>query len=216
MKEKLEQIIKQSSDLLSNEHIDLNLSAAIRFLQSNNEELVVIDELYELNESIAEKAATLTARNDEFIYRTPNDSYSTLEISRLSEDRFIFELSQAVQFDGSKLMICREGHHILFDEYLDEVKDTEIIEEIASLTDCTILELPEYLNTHTVEYLYHSIDLDRINTESDVFDQILETFELADLVLASFALRGLDFHTSSTPLIYNEKVNFEVRLDELV
>lgn len=216
MKEKLEQIIKQSSDLLSNEHIDLNLSAAIRFLQSNNEELVVIDELYELNESIAEKAATLTARNDEFIYRTPNDSYSTLEISRLSEDRFIFELSQAVQFDGSKLMICREGHHILFDEYLDEVKDTEIIEEIASLTDCTILELPEYLNTHTVEYLYHSIDLDRINTESDVFDQILETFELADLVLASFVLRGLDFHTSSTPLIYNEKVNFEVRLDELV
>lgn len=68
MKEKLEQIIKQSSDLLSNEHIDLNLSAAIRFLQSNNEELVVIDELYELNESIAEKAATLAARNDEFIY----------------------------------------------------------------------------------------------------------------------------------------------------
>ena len=66
MKEKLEQIIKQSSDLLSNENIDLNLSAAIRFLQSNNEELVVIDELYELNESIAEKAATLTVRNEEF------------------------------------------------------------------------------------------------------------------------------------------------------
>ena len=216
MKEKLEQIIKQSSDLLSNEHIDLNLSAAIRFLQSNNEELVVIDELYELNESIAEKAATLAARNDEFIYRTPNDSYATLEISRLSDDRFIFELSQAIQFDGSKLMICRESHHILFDEYLDEVKDTEIIEEIASLTDCTILELPEYLNTHTVEYLYHSIDLSRINTESDVFDQILETFELTDLVLASFALRGLDFHTSSTPLVYDEKVNFEVRLDEII
>lgn len=216
MKEKLEQIIKQHSDLLSNENIGLNLSEAIRFLQSNNKELVVIDELYELNESIAEKAATLTSRNDEFIYRTPDDSYATLEISRLSEDRFVFELSQAVQFDGSKLMICREGHHILFDEYLDEVKDTEIIEEIASLTDCTILELPEYLNTHTVEYLYHSIDLDRINTESDVFDQILETFELTDLVLASFALRGLDFHTSSTPLIYNSKINFEVRLDEII
>lgn len=216
MKEKLEQIIKQHSDLLSNEKIGLNLSEAIRFLQSNNKELVVIDELYELNESIAEKAATLTARNDEFIYRTPDDSYATLEISRLSEDRFIFELSQSIQFDGSKLMICREGHHILFDEYLDEVKDTEIIEEIASLTDCTILELPEYLNTHAVEYLYHSIDLSRINTESDVFDQILETFELTDLVLASFALRGLDFHTSSTPLVYNSKINFEVRLDEIV
>lgn len=216
MKEKLEQIIKQHSDLLSNENIGLNLSEAIRFLQSNNKELVVIDELYELNESIAEKAATLTAQNDEFIYRTPDDSYATLEISRLSEDRFIFELSQAIQFDGSKLMICREGHHVLFDEYLDEVKDTEIIEEIASLTDCTILELPEYLNAHTVEYLYHSIDLDRITAESDAFDQILETFELTDLVLASFALRGLDFHTSSTPLIYNSKINFEVRLDEII
>lgn len=215
MQEKLEQIIKQHSDLLSNENIDLNLSEAIRFLQSSNEEIVVIDELYELNESIAEKAATLAARNDEFIYRTPNDSYSTLEISRLSDDRFIFEVSQAIQFDGSKLMICRESHHALFDEYLDEVKDTEIIEEIASLTDCTILELPEYLNTHTVEYLYNSIDLNRINTESDVFDQILETFELADLVLASFALRGLDFHASSTPLSYEEKINFEVRLDEI-
>lgn len=201
---------------MSNENIDLNLSEAIRFLQSSNEEIVVIDELYELNESIAEKAATLAARNDEFIYRTSNDSYATLEISRLSDDRFIFEVSQAIQFDGSKLMICREGHHILFDEYLDEVKDTEVIEEIASLTDCTLLELPEYLNTRTVEYLYNSIDLSRINTESDVFDQILETFELTDLVLASFDLRGLDFHTSSTPLIYEEKNNFEVRLDEII
>lgn len=216
MQEKLEQIIKQHSDLLSNENIDLNLSEAIRFLQSSNEEIVVIDELYELNESIAEKAATLAARNDEFIYRTSNDSYATLEISRLSDDRFIFEVSQAIQFDGSKLMICREGHHILFDEYLDEVKDTEVIEEIASLTDCTLLELPEYLNTRTVEYLYNSIDLSRINTESDVFDQILETFELTDLVLALFDLRGLDFHTSSTPLIYEEKNNFEVRLDEII
>lgn len=216
MQEKLEQIIKQHSDLLSNENIDLNLSEAIRFLQSSNEEIVVIDELYELNESIAEKAATLAARNDEFIYRTSNDSYATLEISRLSDDRFIFEVSQAIQFDGSKLMICREGHHILFDEYLDEVKDTEVIEEIASLTDCTLLELPEYLNTRTVEYLYNSIDLSRINTESDVFDQILETFELTDLVLASFDLRSLDFHTSSTPLIYEEKNNFEVRLDEII
>lgn len=216
MQEKLEQIIKQHSDLLSNENIDLNLSEAIRFLQSSNEEIVVIDELYELNESIAEKAATLAALNDEFIYRTSNDSYATLEISRLSDDRFIFEVSQAIQFDGSKLMICREGHHILFDEYLDEVKDTEVIEEIASLTDCTLLELPEYLNTRTVEYLYNSIDLSRINTESDVFDQILETFELTDLVLASFDLRGLDFHTSSTPLIYEEKNNFEVRLDEII
>ena len=216
MKEKLEQLIKQHSELLSNESIDLNLSEAIRFLQSSNEEIVVIDELYELNESIAEKAATHAARNNEFIYRTPNDSYATLEISRLSDDRFIFEVSQAIQFDGSKLMICREGHHILFDEYLDEVKDTEVIEEIASLTDCTLLELPEYLNTYTVEYLYNSIDLSRINTESDVFDQILETFELTDLVLASFALRGLDFHTSSMLLIYEEKINFEVRLDEIV